>query len=191
MRTFGCVRLVCNKALEARNERWRHDRTNLTYADASALLTTWKREPNIAFLAEVSSVPLQQTLRHLHPGFVRFWQKKLRHPRFKSKRRSSRRAEFTATAFTWAGGELKLAKMKEPLRIIWSWPLPDGVSPSMVTVTQDRSKRWHISMLVDVAPIPIAQAASAAVGIDLGLNTLATLSTENKSSSPDMNVRRD
>jgi hypothetical protein len=42
----------------------------LTYSDTSALLTQWKRTPELAFLADVSSVPLQQTLRHLEAAFV-------------------------------------------------------------------------------------------------------------------------
>ena len=29
------------------------------------MLTAWKREPELAYLGEVSSVPLQQGLRHL------------------------------------------------------------------------------------------------------------------------------
>lgn len=183
-RTIGCVRFVYNKALEARIEQWRRDRTNLTYSDTSALLTQWKRDPDFAFLMEVSSVPLQQSLRHQHSGFCRFWQKKGRHPKFRSKRRSSRRAEYTASAFTLRDGELKLAKMKTPLRIKWSRPLPEGANPSTVTVTQDQSERWHVSILVDTNPTPIEQADATAVGVDLGLDALAALSTGERVDNP-------
>jgi transposase len=69
-RTFGCVRKVYNLALEARTEAWttRHER--LDYHTTSALLTAWKQTEQLAFLNQVSAVPLQQTLRHLHKAFV-------------------------------------------------------------------------------------------------------------------------
>ena len=64
-RTFGCVRKVYNLALAARTEAWaRQERVN--YNQTSAMLTAWKKTEELAFLNEVSSVPLQQALRHLH-----------------------------------------------------------------------------------------------------------------------------
>jgi len=59
-RTFGCVRKAYNLALEVRTQAWREGR-RVSYAETSALLTTWKRTEEFGFLAEVSSVPLQQT----------------------------------------------------------------------------------------------------------------------------------
>ncbi|MER5266446.1 transposase [Actinosynnema sp. NPDC002837] len=64
-RTFGCVRLVYNRALEARNSAWYTEQRRVNYAQTSALLTEWKQTDELAFLNEVSSVPLQQGLRHL------------------------------------------------------------------------------------------------------------------------------
>ncbi|MEO6082887.1 MAG: zinc ribbon domain-containing protein [Umezawaea sp.] len=63
-RTFGCGRLVYNRALEARTTAWRQERRRVGYGDTSALLTEWKQTDEFGFLAEVSSVPLQQCLRH-------------------------------------------------------------------------------------------------------------------------------
>jgi putative transposase len=63
-RTFGCVRKVYNMALAARTEAWaRQERVN--YNQTSAMLTAWKKTEELAYLSEVSSVPLQQCLRHL------------------------------------------------------------------------------------------------------------------------------
>jgi putative transposase len=42
-RTFGCVRLVYNKALEARTAAWRTEQRRVGYVGTSALLTGWKR----------------------------------------------------------------------------------------------------------------------------------------------------
>lgn len=40
------------------------------------MLTGWKKEDDLAFLAEVSSVPLQQALRHLQVAFPNFFAKR-------------------------------------------------------------------------------------------------------------------
>ncbi|WP_030953043.1 helix-turn-helix domain-containing protein, partial [Streptomyces sp. NRRL S-481] len=74
-RTFGCVRKVYNMALAARTEAWaRQERVN--YNQTSAMLTAWKKTEELAFLNEVSCVPLQQALRHLQTAFANFFAKR-------------------------------------------------------------------------------------------------------------------
>jgi hypothetical protein len=72
-RTFGCVRKVYNLALEARTEAWKSRRERVGYNATSAMLTAWKKTEELAFLSEVSSVPLQQVLRHLQTAFTNFF----------------------------------------------------------------------------------------------------------------------
>lgn len=182
-RTFGCVRKVYNLALAARTEAWaRQERVN--YNQTSAMLTMWKKTEELAYLSEVSSVPLQQCLRHLQTAFTHFFGKRAKYPRFKSKRTSRKSAEYTTSGFRFREGTLTLAKMSEPLDIVWSRPLPEGASPSTVTVSQDAAGRWFVSLLCDdpgVKPLP---ATDTAVGIDVGLNHLLTLSTGEKVANP-------
>jgi IS605 OrfB family transposase len=64
-RTFGCLRVVWNHILAARRERYATQRTGTSYGQASAELTAMKKDPQRAWLNEVSCVPLQQALRHL------------------------------------------------------------------------------------------------------------------------------
>jgi putative transposase len=183
-RTFGCVRLVYNKALEERTRAYVTERRSMTYAQSSAALTEWKKSEDLAFLNEVSSVPLQQALRHQQAGFAAFFAKRARYPRFKSKRKSRASAEYTRSAFRWRDGQLTLAKQAEPLNIVWSRPLPEGAEPSTVTVSRDRAGRWHVSILVEdptVRPLP---PADTHVGVDAGLTALVTLSTGEKVTNP-------
>ncbi|HEY0698325.1 MAG TPA: RNA-guided endonuclease TnpB family protein [Micromonospora sp.] len=188
-RTFGCVRLVYNMALQARTEAWTLRQERVNYTATSAMLTGWKKTAELAFLNEVSSVPLQQALRHLQVAFVNFWAKRARYPSFKSRKRSRRSAEYTTSAFRWRDGRLTLAKMTEPLHIVWSRPLPEGASPSTVTVSQDSAGRWFVSLLCDdvIEPVP---AINTAVGVDAGLTSLLTLSTGEKIVNP-RHERRD
>ncbi|MFC9546603.1 RNA-guided endonuclease InsQ/TnpB family protein [Streptomyces sp. NPDC056956] len=188
-RTFGCVRKVYNLALAARTEAWtRQERVN--YNATSAMLTAWKKTEELAYLAEVSSVPLQQALRHLQTAFSNFFGKRAKYPRFKSRKKSRKSAEYTTSAFRFRDGKLTLAKMAEPLDIVWSRPLPEGVSPSTVTVSQDAAGRWHVSLLCEDPSVKPLSAASAAVGIDVGLDHLLTLSTGEKIANP-RHERRD
>jgi putative transposase len=182
-RTFGCVRKVYNLALQARTEGWYQRQERVNYNATSAMLTAWKKSEDLAFLNEVSCVPLQQCLRHLQGAFCAFWEKRARYPRFKSKRKSRASVEFTASAFRFTNGELTLAKMTRPLGIVWSRPLPEGQSPSTVTVTRDSAGRWFVSLLCQDT-IEAAPATNAAVGIDAGLDHLITLSTGEKVSNP-------
>ncbi|MGW1091187.1 RNA-guided endonuclease InsQ/TnpB family protein [Streptomyces sp. NPDC002596] len=182
-RTFGCVRKVYNLALAARTEAWtRQQRVN--YSQTSALLTAWKKTEELAFLNDVSSVPLQQTLRHLQSAFTNFFSKRAKYPRFKSRKKSRKSAEYTTSGFRFRDGRLTLAKMAEPLAIVWSRPLPKGAKPSTVTVSQDSAGRWFVSMLCDDPTVKPLPATDAAVGVDVGLNHLLTLSTGEKIANP-------
>ncbi|MFD0358605.1 RNA-guided endonuclease InsQ/TnpB family protein [Streptomyces sp. NPDC127110] len=188
-RTFGCVRKVYNMALAARTEAWtRQERVN--YNQTSAMLTAWKKTEELAYLNEVSSVPLQQVLRHLQTAFANFFGKRAKYPRFKSRKKSRRSAEYTTSAFKYRDGKLTLAKMRDPLAIVWSRPLPEGAQPSTVTVSQDGAGRWFVSMLCDDPTVKALPPVSAAVGIDVGLTHLATLSTGEKIANP-RHERRD
>ncbi|SNT64115.1 putative transposase [Asanoa hainanensis] len=181
-RTFGCVRKVYNLALAARTEAWTVRQERVSYNATSAWLTGWKKNDELAYLNEVSSVPLQQALRHLQAAFVSFWSKRARYPTFKSKRTSRRSAEYTPSAFRYRNGQLTLAKMFEPLAIVWSRPLPVGASPSTVTVSQDAAGRWFVSLRCeDVIP---ETTVTGAVGIDAGLDSLLVLSTGEKVTNP-------
>ncbi|MFF7601561.1 RNA-guided endonuclease InsQ/TnpB family protein [Streptomyces mirabilis] len=188
-RTFGCVRKVYNMALAARTEAWaRQERVN--YNQSSAMLTAWKKTEELAFLNEVSSVPLQQTLRHLQGAFANFFSKRAKYPRFKSRRKSRASAEYTSSAFTFRDDRLKLAKMAGPLDIVWSRPLPEGSVPTTVTVSRDAAGRWFVSMLCDDPTVKPLAATDAAVGIDVGLDHLLALSTGEKIANP-RHERRD
>jgi putative transposase len=183
-RTFGCVRKVYNLALQARTAAWFSEHRRINYVQTSALLTEWKKTEEYAFLAEVSSVPLQQTLRHLQGAFTNFFERRSGYPRFKSRKKSRNSAEYTRSAFAYRDGRLTLARMREPLDIAWSRPLPEGQVPSTVTVSQDAAGRWFVSMLCEDAAVKALPGTGTAVGVDAGITSLVTLSTGEKITNP-------
>ena len=88
-RTFGCVRVAWNRTLAWRQQRYQADKTGTTYAQASAYLTAMKATEELAWLNEVSSVPLQQAIRHQQAAYAAFFAKRARYPRFKSRQRAA------------------------------------------------------------------------------------------------------
>lgn len=182
-RTFGCVRLVYNKALEERTRACTTEGRKVSYVQSSAALTEWKRTEELGFLSEVSSVPLQQALRHLQTAFSNFFAKRAKYPAFKSRKKSRLSAEYTRSAFKWRDGKLTLAKMDAPLNIVWSRPLPEGAEPSTVTVSKDAAGRWFVSILCEDTIHPL-DPVDAMAGVDAGITALATLSTGEKIVNP-------
>jgi putative transposase len=157
-RTFGCVRAVWNRTLAGRQARWHAERRGTSYAETDRALTAMKKDLELTFLNQVSSVPLQQALRHQHQAFAAFFAGRARYPRFKS-RAGRQAASYTRSAFSIRGGVLRLAKMSQPLRFVWSWPDVDvtALDPSRVIVSREPDGRWYVTFAVDghgPAPLP-------------------------------------
>ncbi len=184
-RTFGCVRVVWNRTLAERHRLWHAEGRSLSYAASDAALTVMKRDPELAFLNEVSSVPLQQALRHQHKAFSAFFAKRARYPRFKS-RRSRQSAHYTRSAFSMRAGELRLARTAAPLRFTWSWPDVDvtALDPAMVIVSCEPDGRWYVTFTIDTTdPEPLPETGHA-VGVDLGVKDFAVTSDGDRIANP-------
>lgn len=181
-RTFGCARFAYNHMLRLRTDAWYQRQERVGYHDTSAALTALKKTPEHAWLNEVSSVPVQQALRHLQTAFANFFAKRAKYPSFRRKD-GVQSAEYTTSGFRWDGSSLKLAKMDEPLAIRWSRTLPKGAKPTTVTASKDTAGRYHVSILCDDV-VSAKKKAKSQVGIDLGLTHFAILSTGEKIAAP-------
>lgn len=189
-RTFGSARFVYNWALRLRTDAYYQRQEGVSYAQTSVALTALKRDPDGAWLNEVSSVLTQQTLRHLDRAFRNFFEGRAKYPAFHTKH-GAQSAEYTASAFRWDAGvkSLTLAKMDAPLDIHWSRPLPEGATPSTVTVSRDTAGRYFVNLLVDEEMSPLPPVASV-VGIDRGVLDMVARDTGEKVGHPKF-LRRD
>lgn len=191
-RTFGCVRVVWNRALAARQTRYTTEQRSTSYRETDSELTAWKKTDELGFLGEVSSVPLQQALRHQHAAFASFFDKRGRYPRFKS-RRSRQSAHYTRSAFRMKPDGLWLAKTTAPLRVAWSWPDIDvgTLNPTMVVVSLEPDGRWFVTFAVDHAePAPLPDTGET-VGVDLGVKDFAVYSTGERIANPRHMTRKE
>ena len=181
-RTFGCTRFAYNYMLRLRTDAWLKEQKRIGYHETSALLTELKKTPEHAWLNEVSSVPVQQSLRHLQTAFGNFFAKRAKYPSFKSKH-DKQAAEYTASGFKWDGKVLKLAKMDAPLNIRFSRTIPKAAKLTTVTVSKDAAGRYFVSMLCDDT-VQEKPKAAGKIGIDLGLTHFAILSSGEKIAAP-------
>ncbi|MFE0385020.1 RNA-guided endonuclease InsQ/TnpB family protein [Streptomyces bungoensis] len=196
-RTFGACRWVYNEGLALRSGAWETHRVKVGFAETCRALTGWKRNEETAWLKEVSSTVLQQSLRHLDQGFGRFFKGLAKYPKRKKKGRSRDTAIYVRTGFKWAEdparpgtGLITLAKQSRPLDVRWSRALPAGVVPVRLSVTRDRAGRYFVSTLVEerIAPLPEVFVSGSrepkAVGVDVGLASLVTLDDGTKLDHP-------
>jgi putative transposase len=169
--TFGCVRFTYNWALHTRRVAYKERGEKLFYHHLSALLPALKEE--FPWLKNVSSVPVQQSLRNLDKAFKNFFEGRAAYPTFK-KKQNAQSATYASNAFKWDGSALTLAKMDVPLDIHLHRPLPKNSKPSSVTITKDGAGRYFVSLLVEekIPPLPVVPHM---VGLDLGLKSMVIL----------------
>ena len=178
--TFGCGRYIYNWALSLKIAQYEESQKSLSYQELSKELTKLKKDPEKPWLRQVSSVPLQQKLRHLDTAFKNFFQGKTKYPRFK-KKVNRQSATYASNAFKWIEGKLTLAKMKQPLDIRWSRYFAG--EPKSVTVSKDPANRYFVSFLVEeeLEPYPTTRES---IGIDLGIKDVMVTSKGFGSGNP-------
>lgn len=133
---FGCAHFVANSVLPWRADEFCQRGYKVHYTAASEQLTD-KKLPELQWLNDVSSVPLQQALRHQQEAFKNFCTPgahkdgRAKCPKFKKK--NSRQS--ASSALSMKEGQVFIAKNKEPLNILWSQPLPS--EPSSVRMSNN------------------------------------------------------
>ena len=186
-RTFGCSRWVYNWALETKTKAYYQDEESLSFTDLSSRLTEQKREEETEWLSEVSAVTLQQSLRNLNQAFTNFFEDRAEYPSFKSKH-GDQTARYVGTAFDlreengrW---KLFLSKMPGLINIRWSRDLPS--EPSSCTVTKNAAGQYHVCFVCTekIETLPRTKGGPNFVGVDLGIESLVTLSTGEKAGNP-------
>jgi putative transposase len=186
-KAFGCARVVWNDALAKSRELYAAGEKSSYPVLAKLCITQAKQTPERSWLSGPSNVVLQQSVRDLDQAFRNWWASlkgkrkgpKVRAPRFK-KRRGAQAIRFMSHVFRAGERSLTLSKIGI-VPIEWSRDLPSD--PSSVTVIREASGRYFASFVVEVEPTPLP-ANGKAVGIDLGLASLAVTSAGEKIAPP-------
>lgn len=179
-RTFGCVRFVWNWALRLRSDGYRAGE-RIGYPETDKRLTVLKRQPETAWLNEVSSVCLQQSLRDLQVAYSNFFAKRAGYPVFKRKD-GAQSANYTQNGFSF-DPQTKTLRLAKVGKIKVKWSRRAILAPSSIRLIRKPSGRYFVSLVVEVQPAPMPETGQC-VGIDFGINRLATLSTGERVANP-------
>ena len=178
--TLGCCRLIYNKGLAMRNEAYESG-NKIGYNQTSSMLTELKKHEDYAFLKEVDSIALQQALRDLDRGFKNFFEKRAKHPQFKSKHNhyQSYRTINQGNNIRIAGKYLKLPKLGY-VKIRQSM----GVGHiNNVTIERTPTDKYFVVLNVDFEPQPMANKGGT-IGIDVGIKEFYSDSNGNVVNNP-------
>ena len=179
-RTLGCCRLIYNKGLAMRNDAYSNGK-KIGYNQTSAMLTDLKKQADFAFLKDVDSIALQQSLRDLDRGFKNFFEKRARHPQFKSKHNNHQ--------------SYRTINQNDNIRIIGKYiKLPKlgyvKIKQSMevghinhVTVERTPTGKYFVVLNVDFEP-EFRPNAGCMIGIDVGIKEFYSDSNGNVVDNP-------
>ena len=180
-RTFGCVRFVHNTFLGKRIDAYKTEKKTLNYCACSAILTEMKRDEAYAWLKEVDSIALQQTLRNVDGSFQLFWRScksggNVGFPNFK-KKHDGHKSYTTKQNIEVLDGYIKLPKLgKVKCRV--SKQVRGRILNA--TISQAPSGKYFVSVCYTDVEITPYKKTGAMVGLDMGLKEFAITSDGKK-----------
>lgn len=180
-RTFGCCRFVYNRALSLRREARDAGGRVPTIFQIDKMLPCWKADPETSWLREADSIALQQSLRDLDRAYKNFFRApgKTGFPKFKSKR--TRQSYRTNRVEVVDPRHVKLPKLGVVRARVSR--MPEGRILS-ATVKRVPSGKYFVSLCCTDVPRADPARAVTAVGVDVGVESLMTLSDGTKVANP-------
>lgn len=183
---MGCARVVWNDALRLYKDAEKNG-TDRPKKISNLCITQAKKTTNRAWLADVSSVVLQQSINDLQTAWKNYFDskqgrrkgKEVGKPRWK-KKQSRQAIRFASNAFSVHSQSVKLAKIGH-VKMVVSRPLPSV--PTSVTIIRDTTGRYFASFVVEVKQ-PIPPQTEGSCGIDMGLAHFVILSDGEKIDNP-------
>lgn len=182
-REFGASRFVYNWALGVRSEAWAKDKVRITGPEIGKRLTALKKQEEFAWLQQASARSLFFTLMNLEVAYSKFFNKQAKYPRFKKRKHFGGSTKFDDAQFKLVNGKLRLPKLDDLIRVNWTRELP--CHPKFVTISQDACGDFWASFTCDADPCELPKLKTS-VGIDLGIETFAALSTGEKIKAPSL-----
>lgn len=166
----GISRFTWNWALSRWEEKYKAgEKTNaLALKKEFNALKTEK----FSWVYEVTKYACQQPFLHLQKGFQGFFSKKTKYPKYKKKG--------IRDSFYIGGDQIRIDKKTVKIPNLGKVRLRECLrfEGKITGVTVSRTAdRWFISISVETQTIPKKCESQASVGVDLGVKSLATLST--------------
>lgn len=161
-----------NAALSERRGAWKLERKSITYRNQQDQITELRKDERFTRIAcDIMRDPLRRVDRAFKAFFLRCKtkQSKVGFPRFRS------RARYDSFAYSLPRFGARGVKVPNLGELKARGGRPISGSAKVCTIKRD-GKRWTASVVCDIGPAPEKRVVSKAVGIDVGLVALATLS---------------
>lgn len=182
-KSFGCARFVYNYFLAKRKEKYKQDKSSMSYNQCSKELTTLKQE--LTWLKEPDKDALQKSLKDLDMAYKNFFTRpEVGFPKFKSKhdRYKSYRTSYTNGNIKFLGKKIQLPKLGKVKTKDKRTHLEGRILNA--TVSQEPSGEYYVSICcADIQKVAL-ESVNHNVGIDLGLKEFAITSDGMKYANP-------
>ena len=180
-KTFGCCRFVFNQALDFRIKQYKQG-NKVSYKETNALLTSLKKSEEFAWLREVDSISLQQSLKDLDRAYQNFFKLHSGFPKFKSKHNhhKSFRSQNVNNNISLVDDKLKFPKLGL-IKIKYSRPINGKIKNA--SIKQTPSGKYFVSIIAEVEDLQLEN-DGCVVGIDVGLKEFYSDSNGNKVDNP-------
>ena len=180
-RTFGCCRFVYNRVLAIRRDAYDAGSKVPSINDCIKMIPRWKADTETEWLKEADAVALQQAVRDLDKAYRNFFRApgKVGFPRFKSKR--TRQSYRTSKAKVIDSHHVRLPKLGTVKARVSRMPKGRVLSG---TVKQAPSGKYFLSLCCTDVPMACPAPEGTAIGVDVGIESLMSLSDGTKVENP-------
>ncbi|WP_292727254.1 transposase [Methanoculleus sp.] len=180
--TLEICRWVYNDTLALRKNAWEQEQLSISLYETNKILTQWKRErPELKL---VHSQVLQNAQMRVDFAFKAFFRRVKSgetpgYPRFKGKDQYDS-FTFPQSGFDLIEDRLHLSKIGV-VKVVLHRPIEGTIKT--LTIRRSTPGRWYACFSVEYDLLPVPQKESV-VGIDVGLESFATLSNGEKIENP-------
>jgi len=188
---FGHTRFVYNFFLNYATIIYKVMGRSTNYSEWSSNLVKLKKMDKYSWLNEVNSQSLQQSLKDLERAFKSFFKQQNKYPKFKKKKnrqtfRVPQQIQLYMKEDNTKYGYIFVPKFKEGIKVRVHRKLPENGKIKQATFIKTATKKYYVSIVIEVPDTKIVNTSDGILGIDLGIKDTIILSTGEKYSLPDL-----
>jgi putative transposase len=171
-RTLVTCRYLYNSALAERIDKYKADKTSVTYVQQANALSDNKNE----WQEQVHSQVLQDVLKRLDKSFKNFFtglksKRRVGFPRFKNDRRF-RSFCYPQSGFKLLDGKIRLSKIGD-VRLKLSRPTEGKIKTCAIVKDVDQ---WFVVLTCETGAVTPHQNGKPMIGVDVGIKSFCTMS---------------
>ena len=182
-KSFGCARFVYNYFLAKRIEKYKQDKSSMSYNQCSKELTALKQE--LVWLKEPDKCSLQNSIKDLDTSYKNFFSRpEVGFPKFKSKHNNykSYRTSCVNGNIKFLGNKIQLPKLGKVKTRDKRTQLEGRIINA--TISQNPDGKYYVSICCTDVPKNFLESTNHNIGIDLGLKEFAITSDGVKYENP-------